>query len=299
VNCFVTGENEDSQPQIPVNMSVLNEFAGDKRGLLIRHLATSAKWKLIKERGGIYAYRRAVVGGRWVGGSNGYYSSYEFNDLSSDASFQYRIILSPDGPAMDDPWRSKATYAKATDPDTKIKITEDKEYKQGIESYLVVKSNQAAIEIFEQSGRPTRRFTALALRKVEQELKSLLASTSAAKNGFDLSLMPDISVKMGKPEFHMAKGMQGGMYGVLAYVNPGEQGRCYVKVFEATTNTPLSADRTTGSSEYIGWSNNPEQKFLYQSGLTVYEGDWGDDFKPKRCCRWPQCEREHCGYWRC
>jgi hypothetical protein len=70
--------------------------------------------------------------------------------------------------------------------------------------------------------------------------------------------------------------MQGGIYSVCAYVNPGESGYAYLKVFEATKNTPLSTSRIPErSTEFIGWSDNPTEEFFYNSEITVYEGDWG------------------------
>ena len=70
--------------------------------------------------------------------------------------------------------------------------------------------------------------------------------------------------------------MQGGIYQVYARINPGTAGRVYLKVFEATRNTRLSAGRIAECSlEYTGWSDDPQEQFFYNTEITVYEGDWG------------------------
>jgi len=32
------------------------------------------------------------------------------------------------------------------------------------------------------------------------------------------------------------------------------------------------------SNERIGWSQDPEEKFLYENEFTIYEGDWGKPY---------------------
>ena len=251
-----------------VDLPVLNEFAGPKRELLLRHLATSAKWFVTKEQGAVYACRRYVVGGQWQNESNGYYSNMHGN--------QFRIIIGPNGPVLNQPWQDKTTAAKISERIVPLKTVEDKKFKQGIESYLVLESKGAALEIFEQSPSHNRPFTPLALQQVNNELKSVLVSPMAQQRGFDPSLMPSASIKAGEPEIHIANGPQGGIYFVRAYVNPGEPGYVYLKAFEATKNTPLSETRIPAhSTEYTGWSDNPQEQFFYACEITVYEGDWG------------------------
>jgi hypothetical protein len=78
------------------------------------------------------------------------------------------------------------------------------------------------------------------------------------------------------PEIHITNGVQGGIYLVHAYVNPGELGVAYLKVFEATRNTRLSEFRITKRSrKKTRWSDDPYTQFLYNTEITVYEGDWG------------------------
>ena len=61
----------------------------------------------------------------------------------------------------------------------------------------------------------------------------------------------------------------------LVKVNPGEPGEVYLKAYEVTKGTRLSegrlGERTRG---YVGWSDDPEEKFSVGSEFTIYEGDW-------------------------
>jgi hypothetical protein len=73
--------------------------------------------------------------------------------------------------------------------------------------------------------------------------------------------------------------MQPGIYNLTLRINPGEPGLVYLKAFEATKGTRLSEGRLKGASnERIGWSNDPEEKFLYENEFTIYEGDWGKPY---------------------
>ncbi|MEI6168895.1 MAG: hypothetical protein WCS52_17070 [bacterium] len=275
IDSFSTNHADHGSNDISVDIPVLDEFAGQNRALLLRHLASSAKWFVTKERGKIYAYRRCVINGRWQNSLNGFYSASTF-DMWGNQRFQFRIIIGPDGPVMSHPWRAKATVANISNRVIRVVAAEDKRFSQGIESYLVLGSKGAALEIFEQSQSHDRPFTPLTLQQIDRELKAVVSSPVAQQRGFDPSLMPPESVKSGDSEIHIENGMQGGIYFVHAYLNPGEPGFAYLKVFEATRNTPLSASRLPErSTEYVGWSETPGEQFLYSSEITVYEGDWG------------------------
>ena len=275
IAAFSTNSAATGSPEISVDWPVLNEFAGPKRALLLRHLASSAKWFVTKERGKVYAYRRCVVNGRWQNSLNGYYSANNF-DLWGDQRFQFRIVIGLNGPVMGRPWQAKATVANIVDRGVRLKVINDQKFEQGVESYLILESKGAALEIFEQSPCNSRPFTPLALQQINSELQSVLSSPQAQQQGFDPSLLPPESVKSGAAEIHIENGMQGGIYFVSAYVNPGEPGYAYLKVFEATKNTPLSTGRIPErSTAYLGWSANPQEQFFYNSEIIVYEGDWG------------------------
>src|SRR5262249_33219944 len=119
--------------------------------------------------------------------------------------------------------------------------------------------------------------------------KPMMQSRTAREKGDDERLMPTDSMKRGKPELSVLQASQPGIYDVIAYVNPGEPGDVYLKVFEATKNTPLSPERikwkSGKSGARIGWSSDAETVFYYTSEIIVYEGDWGI-FYPARFEVW-------------
>jgi len=284
VGIFSRRDKWPPKPVVDTDISALDAFAGPKRAVLLRHLATSAEWCLTRERGKLYAYRRFVTdGGRWSNSLNGFYSAFDFS-MFERLHYQFRIIIGIDGPVMQRPWRRKTTETRAGSGMITLKVR--KSTNPGYESYLVLRSRGPAIEIYEEEETKKRPFTALALSQVSSELQRLLDSNERRKRGFDTSLMPDASVRKGPADIWLVNGMQGGIYLVYAYVNPGEPGHAYVKVYEATKNTPLSTGRIPArSTEFIGWSGNPEEKFFYNTEITVYEGDWGT-YYPARFELW-------------
>ena len=74
----------------------------------------------------------------------------------------------------------------------------------------------------------------------------------------------------------IANGFQGGIYDVYGFLNPGEPGYLYLKAFEVTRGTALSAERLKQDSlEYVGWSDNPDEQFFWNAHIMIGEGDWG------------------------
>lgn len=261
------------------DLGVLNEFGTINRSKLIHHLSASPRWFVTKENGKPYAYRRFVVDGEWKNTLNGFYTSSELSGFSG-TRFQTRIVIGFDGPVFAGVFRKKVTEAKVGTNAVEVRVIEDKQMNQGLESYFVLRGSPAAIEVFEQSSMNGRPATQLALAEIKRELEDALTvpqkETTNTENGI-LTREADIQI---------ANGIQGGIYQVRAHVNPGETGHVYLKVFEATQNIPLSTERLRQrSTARIGWSNNSQEKFLYQSEVTVYEGDWGN-FYPARFELW-------------
>lgn len=279
VAAFETNSVSATSPRVSTDFAILNEFSTTNRSKLIEHLAASPRWFVTEERGKAYAYRRFVVAGRWQNTLNGFFGSHE---LASDGGghFQVRIVVGFDGPVFAEPFRKKQTVARVGSGDMEILVLDDKEFGQGKESYFVLTSSKAVVEIFEQSRLDSRQATLLALADLQRELESALTLTNST------FVVDKAASQSSVPEILLEKGMQGGIYHVRAFVNPGEAGRAYIKVFEATKNTPLSSERITPRSiSRIGWSSNPKQRFRYQSEITVYEGDWGN-FYPGRFELW-------------
>ncbi len=285
IGVFSAGDTASGNATLSVDLKIMNRFVDAKRGLLLRHLASSAKWFVTEERGKVYAYRRFVTeDGRWSNSLHGYYTAHDF-DLWQEGYFQFRIVLGIDGPALDPGWGTPLTDVTAGSGKVELEIGESVNHHT--ESYLVLRSEGPVLEIYEDADTHARPLTALALSRIEAELGALWHSQTARTRGFDPALMPPESVKRGDPEIHLVQTRSGGgIYLVYSYLNPGEDGHVYLKVFEATRNTPLSERRIARrSTAYVGWSDDPGEVFFSNTQITVYEGDWGV-FYPARFELW-------------
>jgi len=268
--CETQSLDDENTPQIE-NITYPS-FTGKNRDILLRHLASSAKWRLWEEHGNLLATRRFVVNGNWQTALNGFFSSISIHPRFSPRPWvQTRILIAPDSSVSHRFLDKKTTYERVGTGIIKINLKQE----QGQTSYLVLESGQSTIEIMEQTPYRKRSFTQLALQLIKNEFESVLKSEAVRSKGFDPSLMPVFSVKMEEPAMQIRQDIQPGIYFVDAFVNPGSKGCIYLKVFEATKNTPLSADSIKhDSNEYIGWSDNPRELFFYNTLITVYEGGW-------------------------
>lgn len=82
--------------------------------------------------------------------------------------------------------------------------------------------------------------------------------------------------KSGTPQttdFKLINGMQGGIYHYLATVNPGEDGEVYLRAYEVTKGTRLSAERIKQRTieKVVGAG---EKIIGIGKEFTIYEGDW-------------------------
>ena len=109
IDVYAAGTMASGDAALSIDLDIMNRFKGANRGLLLRHLASSAKWFVTEERGKVYAYRRFVTEkGGWKGSLAGYYTAHDFNKHQG-RHFQVRIILGIDGPVLDGPWHGQVT----------------------------------------------------------------------------------------------------------------------------------------------------------------------------------------------
>lgn len=73
-------------------------------------------------------------------------------------------------------------------------------------------------------------------------------------------------------DFCLVNGSQGGIYSYQATIDPGEDGAVYLRAFEASRGTRLSAWRMERATreEVVG-----KGKHVVGKDFTIYEGDWG------------------------
>jgi len=94
-------------------------------------------------------------------------------------------------------------------------------------------------------------------------MKKLLDSETAKTKGFDTDLMPRGSVIKSKDSEIVIDGSSG-YYNFKGYVNPGEKGYIYLRVYNPETKKDLINDYFKMSPiEYSGWSDDPNEKFSF------------------------------------
>lgn len=268
---------------INVDASILDAFTGDEKERLFRHLATSVKWLVTGSRDKRVAIRRHVKRNIWKGGLNGFHSE-PLNELTSlSKQIQYRILLNLDDDGEPAARSKNDTVVKTRSGPVALNIVNTDT--QGMSSNLIIRSNSLSLEIFEQTPSRERYITSAAIKLVEDELRALLASKTSKSRDFDISLMPQESIK--RRDKKMSITSEGdGNYFLYSYINPGEPGHVYLKAFEAIENTPLSVETLKKDTiRYTGWSNDPEEKFLCVTKAALYEGSPGTSY-PARIEFW-------------
>ncbi len=265
------GTNDAS---VTADISALAALQTNAPDLLRRYLAASPAWRLFEERGNLFATRRWMVGGEWQYSLHGYYTrgSFERASRSGLPQFQTRLTIGLSG----QPWHGRGGGL------TRLKTGETGKVKIGMgnqlhSSHCVVSGGSLVVEVFEESDAIERRLTKSALGYLQSEFGALLQQP--AWEAIRTMLTASGGVRRSEPELVLRKSFQGGIYDSEVWANPGEPGMVYLKAFEVTKGTPLSAEALKRSSgEWIGWSDDPGEVFLANSHITVYEGDWGKHY---------------------
>lgn len=258
---------------VSANIPSLVRLQKNNRDMLRRYLATNPAWRVFLEHGQVFATRRWMIGAEWRYDLNGYYSRHDIDAWSKAGipDFQSRFTIGLSGK----PWwpgNKDTTWMEAGDT-SKAKLSTGNQTHQ---SHCVIKGDGLLVEVFEQSGAIDRRLTGAALKHVEAEFALL-----ADKPVWDTirTILPPDSIRKDLPSLDLRNSFQPGLYDSSIRVNPGEPGMIYLKAFEVTKGTRLSADRLKeASNEWIGWSADSGEVFFSNTTFTIYEGDWGKPY---------------------
>lgn len=251
-------------PSVSCDISSLCAIHKCNRDLLERHLRTSPCWRVFTERGSRYATRRWARSGHWQYSMHGWYSSFFSGD---GLPYQSRTTIGLSGL----PWWRGDEHTNWVE-NGKVGPLVLGDSNQMKSSHLVIENEDIVLELCEESHGENRPMTKASLRFLDDEFKALAQAGTwdmAAKR------LPDSAVKTGEPSLTLVNSMQGGIYDCYLWINPGESGMVYLKAFEVTKGTQLSADRLKErSNEWVGWSENPKELFFSNTHFTIYEGDW-------------------------
>lgn len=265
---FVVGAlNGQSDETFPVDTNVTSLELAYKNNLseLRRYLATSKYWRVFEERGNIFATRRWIIGSDWRYTLHGYYTN---NNIDFAEQFQTRLTIGLSGK----PWfrGNDNTLVLQAGETMKLNTEESKTQPRMYESHLIIETDgNLNVEIFEQSSTKERKLTRASLEYLEEEFNQFTTGGNWLQN----------SIHHGQASLELTNSFQPGIYDARILVNPGEAGMVYLKAFEVTKGTALSAKRLkTYTNEWIGWSDEADQLFFSNSHFTLYEGDWGKPY---------------------
>lgn len=257
---------------VKINQTDFEYFADGRMNILQRHLQASPEWKVFPEHGALIAYRREYKSGKWVVSLNGYKSSQR-GQTHAQTRHLFRFSKEGGGAFTNEVNRSILIITAPDTGDIQLNLESSG---QGIESYLTVGKPGLWFEFFEQTNSEPRDYTRKALAELSTMMQVLREEEDEVKQrGFAPSLMPKDGVIQGKPVLTISDSFQGGIFDVTARVNPGQPGTVYLKAFRSDTGEQLSKDRLkSNSQEYVGWSEDSNDLFLYNAHVTIYEGDW-------------------------
>jgi hypothetical protein len=260
----------NSREEFTPDMPSLSRAATDHTDLFRDYIEASPDWHVFKERGNHFAARRWTYGGEPRDELHGYISEFD-----GDTGFQTRCLICLDR-------KQWSRYSVRHVEEGKKPVKAEMSLGNNLhESRVMIECGDIWVEIFEQSGNLERRVTKATIAALEKEFSEFLKDPQKAlgeARSKSNELASRLVDKDGQP-FRLVTGMQPGIYVVVYSLNPGEPGSVYLKAFEVTKGTPLSADRLKSKSETrMTWSTDPAYTFGAKAGFTIYEGDWGKPY---------------------
>ncbi|MCB1098059.1 MAG: hypothetical protein KDN22_20980 [Verrucomicrobiae bacterium] len=260
----------DNTTEFTPAMPSLRRASTDHPKTFSDYVEASPDWHVFMEQGNRFASRRWSYGGEPQDTLHGYIS--EFSGVSK---FQTRCLLCLDRKQWS---RYSVQHVQEGTKPVKPNMSMGNQLH---ESRIMIECGGVWVELFEQSDNPERRVTKATVANLEKEFSEFLqtpdASVSAARTK-SRELAGRLAGDDAHP-FRLLTGMQPGIYGVAYSLNPGEPGSVYLKAFEITKGTPLSAERLEAKSKTrMTWSTDSSELFGAKAGFTIYEGDWGKPY---------------------
>lgn len=248
-----------AQAGINLGLPSLARLRKEHPQLLDRYLAAHPGWRVYEESWGRFATRRWMIGDHWQMSRYGNYSSF---NRKEGPRYQTRTSIRFSG-------ETRGPRGQRILPNTPEGVAVDRENDLW-QSVVQMPVGDLLLEQLEQSDAIERRITRAALVELEREFAALAVQPTwdNAKR-----LLPEGAVICGDSAIELSG--WGGIYNAAIRCNPRQPGRVYLKAFEITRACPLSADRLKSSTnEWVGWSDEPAEKFLSETQFTIYEGDW-------------------------
>ncbi len=246
---------------VAISIPSLEKLLSDpaKKKYLMRYLEANPEWHLFLNRQNkLTAWRRF---------------RHPADGEIEASSYYHHILPTSNGKLTGEKWNDwQVGFSIRFEPEKFSKSSRSRNCDQNITCKTVVPCGTAEVILSEQSLIPGRRMTAMALKLLEQEFAALLANPEKWKD-----LLPADAVRSGKSDLILTDSFQGGIYQGDIICNPGEPGNIYLKAYEITKGTPLSAVRLENNTLCrMGYSDNPAELFTANVNFTIYEGEWNE-----------------------
>ena len=256
----------------------IDEFNDRETAILKRYLSGNSKWEIRQEKGKTYAIRKEMVNGEYKTSLNGFYS--DFQNASGD--YQTRVIISFRkyyGFGNDE---SIITFTDKKNGEVAMTIEGEHSGSPGNSSYLIINGKSINIEIYEQAEDKKRKFTENTIRELNKELSDVLKYKEEINK---VGVMPVETYYTAWPNetyFDILDGSQPGIYIIRSGMKINKEGIVYLRIYNNKTKERLSEERVTlRSIREVGWSTTGERIFPYESEVTVYEGDWKNQYEAR------------------
>ena len=143
------------------------------------------------------------------------------------------------------------------------------------EIMVICQGTNLSMMVSEVGPRGSSRLMQSTFDFIQREFSALVA---AGNWGRAKRLLPEGSVRKGAAELKVFADLVGNL-SFEAWVNPGEKGKVYLKAFEETKNISLTLNGVGGAPiEYVGWSDDPEEKFYASDDFSFDEYSEENDF---------------------
>ena len=260
VLCKLSADPSSSREKVLCDNSELERLFKEDQALLSRYLACHPGWRFRDGRYGREARRRIRKGDLWIDRGWGYFRQAQLDDEECE-SIEATCVVYLDG--IDD---SSPRYRCGECAELESIVPGEDDFNDwqimcgvGTNVTLVVSEHTS----FKRSRviQPIFDFTREEFGAVRQA-----RNWETAKG-----LLPEGTIHKGISTVDVYEDEPGG-YFYRAWINPMEPGEVYLKVYDIMNGTSLSQELIRQmSEEYVGWSDDPTEKFCAGSPFYIVE----------------------------
>jgi hypothetical protein len=254
----------------------LDFFDDDRRDILIDYLTKSSEWHVFPIYETIVAMKR-VESKTCNPVMASFPSSYPFRTIPGLGSF---LDLYADTSKIRE---SSSVPRNMATENSQITLTMAKSYappdnihaqSNALLSDLIIESKNKKLSLhsFDNSEDIHRPITTKLLVSTSKELEKLIKFTKKGNQIADESILPPGSTRISPQPMILVeeRSRYQGEYNVSGYLNPGQKGFIYLEViYNKTGKKVFRSQQESTNAEYIGWSNNPNQKFNFCIGAKL------------------------------